>query len=165
MEKKLKTKIVLPVIALAVVGVVSSVYAFSHSGPSAASAQTSSVTAQQTSVDKETADDISKVPNRAEKKPAYSSSIQTADTSEQPNENAEQKQLASLTKITSDEAKAAAEKVLGGTANEVMLENDGGNVVYAVTVGSKEAKVDAGNGKILQTQASDGETNDGNSNE
>ncbi len=110
--------------------------------------------------DKETADDATKQVDQNEQKPTYKSSVQIADTAEQ-DEATEQKQLASVAKITSDQAKAAAEKSLGGTASEVKLENDGGNVVYAVTVGTKEAKVDAGNGSILHTETSDGETNDG----
>ena len=166
MESKLKTKIVLPVIALAVVGVVGSVYTLTHSGSQTASAQTPSTTvSQQAQGDKETADDTNKQGEPNEQNPSYKSSVQIADTNEL-DEKTEQSKLAGLAKVTSDQAKAAAEKSLGGTASEVKLENEGGNVVYAVTVGTKEAKVDAGNGQILHTETSDGETNDrGSANE
>ncbi|MGH7203049.1 MAG: PepSY domain-containing protein [Candidatus Levyibacteriota bacterium] len=155
MEKKL----ILPVIALAAVGIVGSVYTIKHSGPTAADAQTASVSPAPGNTDKETVDDT-----KNEQKPTYKSSIQVADTTEQ-NESNEQKQLAGLAKISTSNAKSIAEKNLGGTASEVKLENDNGNVVYTVTVGSKEVKIDAGNGKVLQTETADGETNDGNSEE
>lgn len=128
-------------------------------------AQTNATTvASQTAVaaDKETADDATAQVDQTEQKPTYKSSVQISDTTEQ-DDKTEQAKLASVAKITPDQAKAAAEKALGGTASEVKLENDGGNVVYAVTVGTKEAKVDAGNGSILHSETSDGETNDGGS--
>lgn len=155
MEKKL----ILPVIALAVVGIVGSVYTLSHSGPNSVSAQTASVSPAPGTADRETADDAT-----SEQKSTYKSSVQTTDTKEQ-DESTEQKQLANLAKISAKQAKTVAEKNLGGTASEVKLENDNGNVVYTVTVGSKEAKVDAGNGQILHTETADGETHDGNADE
>nr|HPU38066.1 PepSY domain-containing protein [Microthrixaceae bacterium] len=53
-----------------------------------------------------------------------------------------------------------------GTADEVQLENDGGNVVYDVEIatanGHVDVKVDPGNGKILaqETEQNDGESAD-----
>jgi len=167
MESNMKKKLVLPVIALALVGVTGSVYTFSHAGPTSVNAQTQPVVSNtpSQSSDKETADDGQKMQVQGENKPAYISSIQTTDTTEQSNEAVEQQQLAKLAKISSTQAKAAAEHALGGTASEVKLENDGGNVVYAVTVGSNDVKIDAGNGKILHTENSDREVPDGNSGE
>ena len=91
--------------------------------------------------------------------------------------------LHSLAKITPQQAQKAAETVQGGRASHVKLENENGNLVYAVTIGQQELLVDAGNGRVLsssnpkteqnedlQTRSSvqiahpshgDGETNDG----
>ncbi len=37
------------------------------------------------------------------------------------------------------------------------LENEDGNVIYAVAIGQKEVKVDAGNGRVLYTDAANSE--------
>ena len=87
--------------------------------------------------------------------PAYTSSIRVPETGKEMDDGTEAKQLASLAKISSDQAKSAAEKNAGGTASSVKLEEEHGNVVYAVTVGTKEVKVDAGNGNILHTETAE----------
>jgi uncharacterized membrane protein YkoI len=162
--KKLNKDKVLPFAVLALVLAAGIGFVGANKGILPVHAQTAAPATQVATqnADAETADDANKQEDQNEQEPSYKSSITIADTNEQ-DEKTEQSKLANLAKITSDQAKAAAEKALGGTASEVKLENDGGNVVYAVTVGSKEAKVDAGNGSILHTEASDGETNDGGS--
>lgn len=162
MKELLQNKLAIPLIALAIVGG-GAAYTISHSGSSTIFAQTP--TAQQaqpqtTAADKpENAADKADVAGADNKQdPSYTSSIKTQDTQE-VNDATESQQLASLAKISSDQAKTAAEKSAGGTASSVKLENENGNVVYAVTVGSKDVKVDAGNGAILQTDTTDsGET-------
>jgi uncharacterized membrane protein YkoI len=97
-------------------------------------------------------------PDTADKQePSYTSSVKApAETSgTEVNEATEAQQLQGLAKITPEQAKAAAEKSAGGTASAVKLEDENGNVVYAVTVGQKEVKVDAGNATVLHTEAAD----------
>jgi len=85
-------------------------------------------------------------------------SVQTSYTSSiTAPENAK---LDGLAKITPEQAAAAAASATGGTAGKVELENEDGDVVYAVEVtqpdGTKlEAKVDAGNGNILRKEVAD----------
>lgn len=61
--------------------------------------------------------------------------------------------LAPLAKITAADAVKAANAAVAGTASPAVLEDENGNVVFAVTIktatGSVDVKVDAGNGKIL----------------
>lgn len=141
MKEILQNKLAIPLLALAIVGVGGSAYTLSHVGPMTVSAQTT------TAADKpDVAGD--------QKDPSYTSSIRVNDTQE-VSDSTEAKQLASLAKISEGQAKAAAEKGAGGTASSVELENENGNVVYAVTVGNKEVKVDAGNGAILHTETAD----------
>ena len=56
---------------------------------------------------------------------------------------------------------AAAIAAVPGTAGDVELENENGNVVYGVEVttanGTVDIKIDAGNAKVLQTEKEDGE--------
>jgi uncharacterized membrane protein YkoI len=61
--------------------------------------------------------------------------------------------LRSLAKITAQQAQEVAEAAQGGKAQNVTLENDDGNLVYAVMIAKQEVKVDAGNGHILYTEA------------
>ncbi|MEG3940789.1 MULTISPECIES: PepSY domain-containing protein [unclassified Microcoleus] len=75
------------------------------------------------------------------------------ETNDDAKEKEESSRLQSLAKITPQQAKAAAEAAKGGTASRVKLENEDGNVVYSVAIGQQEINVDAGNGKILQTQS------------
>lgn len=75
------------------------------------------------------------------------------DAKEQAREQQESTKLQSLAKITPQQAKQAAEAAQGGQASSVKLENEDGNLVYAVLIGQKEVKVDAGNGRVLYTEA------------
>jgi Peptidase propeptide and YPEB domain len=69
--------------------------------------------------------------------------------------------LQSLAKITSQQARKAAEADRRGKASSVKLENEDGNLVYSVAIGKDEVKVDAGNGKVLYTDNPKAETNEG----
>ncbi len=102
------------------------------------------------------------------------------ETNDDVQEKQESAKLQTLAKITPQQAQQFAEANQGGKASNVKLENEDGNVVYAVAIGQKEVKVDAGNGRVLYTdtansegskvkrpsssiqvtEASDGETND-----
>jgi uncharacterized membrane protein YkoI len=75
------------------------------------------------------------------------------DAKEQAQEQQEAAKLQSLAKITPQQAKQAAEVAQKGQASSVKLENEDGNLVYAVVIGQKEVKVDAGNGRVLYTEA------------
>ena len=59
--------------------------------------------------------------------------------------------LQPLAKISASQAQQTAEAAQGNKASNVQLENEDGNLVYAVNIGQNEVKVDAGNGKILYT--------------
>ena len=63
----------------------------------------------------------------------------------------EQAQLQSLAKISASVAQQIAEAAQGSKASSVNLENEDGNLMYAVNIGQNEVKVDAGNGQILYT--------------
>jgi flagellar motor protein MotB len=67
-------------------------------------------------------------------------------------EQQESTQLQSLTRINADQARQAAEAAQRGNASQVTLDNEDGNLVYKVIVGQTEVTVDAGNGRILQTE-------------
>ena len=97
--------------------------------------------------------------------PSYVSSI-TVD------EDTDDDQLSGLAKITAAEAEQAALNEVSGAVLETELENENGNVVYAVEIdtgsGVKEVKVDAGNSKVLHIESDDGEdieASDGDSEE
>ncbi|MBN3924260.1 PepSY domain-containing protein [Nostoc sp. NMS4] len=60
--------------------------------------------------------------------------------------------LQPLAKITAQQAQQAAEASVGGKAKSVKLENEDGNLVYAVEIGQQDIKVDAGNGKVLYAE-------------
>jgi hypothetical protein len=90
-------------------------------------------------------------------------SVKLAEVSDgdgETNDDAQDKQesakLQSLAKITAPQAQQAAEANSGGRANSVKLENEDGNLLYAVTIGQKEVMVDAGNGRVLYTEAING---------
>jgi uncharacterized membrane protein YkoI len=74
------------------------------------------------------------------------------DAKEQVNEQKESSKLKALAKVTPQQAKKAAEVAQGGKSSRVKLENEDGNLVYAVVIGQKEVKVDAGNGRVLYTE-------------
>jgi len=89
--------------------------------------------------------------------PSYTSSITVP-------EDTDDEQLSGLAKIASEEAEAAALAQVPGTVIESELENENGNVVYAVKIdtgsGVKEVKIDAGNGMVLHIEAGDDEESD-----
>ncbi|MCL5798320.1 MAG: PepSY domain-containing protein [Patescibacteria group bacterium] len=148
-------RFLVPLAVLAIVGLGGSLYTLQKAGPTAVEAQTVSSAVNVTSSNQ--AENTSEKPDVTEmdnKTPSYTSSV-TVSESLETNTSEEVKKLSSLAKISADQAKAAAEKATGGTASSVKLEDENGNVVYAVTVGSKEVKVDAGNGKILHTELAD----------
>ncbi len=64
----------------------------------------------------------------------------------------ESARLQTFAKITPQQAQQAVETAQKGKASSVKLENEEGNLVYAVTINRKEVKVDAGNGQILQVE-------------
>lgn len=74
------------------------------------------------------------------------------DAKKQAEDQQESTKLQSLAKITPQQAQQAAEAAQGGQASSVKLENEDGNLVYAVVMGQKEVKVDAGNGRVLYTE-------------
>jgi uncharacterized membrane protein YkoI len=79
------------------------------------------------------------------------------ETNDDAQETAEDRKasakLKSLAKIAPQQAQKTAEAAQGGKAQNVTLENDDGNLVYAVMIANQEVKVDAGNGHILYTEA------------
>lgn len=78
------------------------------------------------------------------------------ETKDDQEEIKESKNLQALAKITPQQAQQAAIGTTPGTVQQVMLENEDGNLVYAVTIGQKEIKVDAGNARVLYSEAADG---------
>ncbi|XAS77134.1 PepSY domain-containing protein [Dermatophilaceae bacterium Sec6.4] len=90
-------------------------------------------------------------------KATYRSSITTSAKEDSGSEAAAALALTKVARIDLAQAAAAgARSVTGGTATSVELTNEGGNVVYSVTVvtSTKETDViiDAGNAKVLATQ-------------
>lgn len=90
--------------------------------------------------------------------PSYHSSITTTAKEDSGNEAAAGLALTKAAKIDlTQAARAGAGAVPGGAPTSVELTNEGGNVVYSVTVvtSSKQTDViiDAGNGKVLATQS------------
>lgn len=65
------------------------------------------------------------------------------------------KDLLSQAKITEQQAIAAAQKAASGDLDEVDLEHYDGKLVFNVDVGSKDVKVDAGNGDVLNASSTD----------
>ena len=93
--------------------------------------------------------------------PAPTSSIideASADEAEGTEEDdaAEAARLEGLATVTPDEAEAAALAAQPGTASQVELESEDGNVVYDVEIttstGTVDLTIDAGNAKVLQTE-------------
>lgn len=110
----------------------------------------------------------------AERAP-YRSSIQVPNEVEQENEATEAEgteneaneqdntaeagesgKYQALAKITAEQARSVAISRVGGTAQKAELENEDGNLVYSVEVktpqGTKDVKVDAGNGRVLHVE-------------
>ena len=138
-SKKLRTLIAGSAIAIATVGGVAGVAAAQSSG----SAPT----------------------NTTAESPAYKSSVTAPNGPDtgKDNEGSESAALQPLAKVTPEQAKAAALAAVPGTANNVELENENGNVVYGVEVtdasgNTTDVKVDAGNGTVLAKEA---DQNDG----
>jgi uncharacterized membrane protein YkoI len=71
--------------------------------------------------------------------------------------------LASLAKITADQARDAALAANPGTtATQVELDNENGCLVYSVELSNgADVKVDAGNGQVLHTEAAGSEDSAG----
>jgi uncharacterized membrane protein YkoI len=83
------------------------------------------------------------------------------ETNDDVKDSQESSKLQSLAKITPQQAQQSAEAANQGTkASQVKLENENGNLIYAVTIGQTEVTVDAGNGKVLSS--SESEANEGN---
>jgi uncharacterized membrane protein YkoI len=63
--------------------------------------------------------------------------------------------LQSQARISEQDAIAAAQKAASGPLNEVDLEHYNGRLVYNVDVGSRDVKVDASNGQVLDSGSGD----------
>jgi hypothetical protein len=74
------------------------------------------------------------------------------ETNDDAKEKQEAKQLQALAKITPQQAEKAAIAFQPGKLGSIELESDDGSLVYAVAIGKKEVKVDAGNGKVLYVE-------------
>lgn len=81
------------------------------------------------------------------------------ETNDDVEEQQEALKLQSFAKITPQQAQQAAETSIGGKTSRVKLENENGNLVYAVEIGQREVKVDAGNGQVLYTENANQEDN------
>jgi uncharacterized membrane protein YkoI len=73
---------------------------------------------------------------------------ETDDDVQSPEESA---RLQALATVTPQQAQQTAEQQMGKPADKVEIENDDGSLVYAVSFGQQDVKVDAGNGQILYT--------------
>ena len=82
------------------------------------------------------------------------------ETNDSASGQQETAKLQALAKITPQQAHQAAEASVKGTASRVTLENENGNLVYAVAIGQNEVIVDAGNGKVLGTSTPNSESNE-----
>ncbi|MGB9770099.1 MULTISPECIES: PepSY domain-containing protein [Caldisericum] len=92
--------------------------------------------------------------------PNYVGSIKVTDTNAK-DEASESSALQGLAKISQSEAEASALAKVPGTVVKTTLDNENGYLVYAVEVKDAQGKVfdvkvDAGNGTVLATEASDG---------
>jgi uncharacterized membrane protein YkoI len=65
------------------------------------------------------------------------------------------KNLLPRTKVTEEQAIAAAQSAASGPLNEVDLEDYNGQLVFNVDVGAKDVKVDASTGDVLATPSDD----------
>ncbi|MEH1945587.1 MAG: PepSY domain-containing protein [Nostoc sp.] len=86
----------------------------------------------------------------------HHSAIQVAEASDgdgETNDDAQEAaKLQPLAKITAQQVQQAVEASVGGKAKSVKLENEDGNLIYAVEIGQQEVTVDAGNGKVLYVE-------------
>ena len=92
--------------------------------------------------------------------PSYTGSVQAPkETGTEQSEAAESAALAALAKISETDARnAALTKFPGATIQKATLEDENGNVVWAVELtdankAAQEVKVDAGNAAILAVEA------------
>jgi uncharacterized membrane protein YkoI len=92
--------------------------------------------------------------------PSYTGSVQAPkETGTEQSEAAESAALAALAKISETDARnAALAKFPGATIQKATLEDENGNVVWAVELtdankAAQEVKVDAGNAAILAVEA------------
>ena len=83
------------------------------------------------------------------------SAIEPSEDKNSVSEQAEDKNLSGLAKISASEAQKIAETKVSGTASKTELENENGQPVYAVTIGTQEVKVDAISGSVLRTESAD----------
>ncbi|MEH2296714.1 PepSY domain-containing protein [Nostoc sp.] len=74
------------------------------------------------------------------------------ETKDDAQEQQEAAKLQPLAKITAQQAQQAAETSVKGKAKSIKLENEDGNLIYAVEIGQQEVTVDAGNGKVLYVE-------------
>lgn len=80
----------------------------------------------------------------------------------QPSTNsASQLSVTVTTGITADQAKAATEAKLGGTASSVALDDDkvNGHAAYEVKINGQEVKVDGQSGSVISIEKDDGDAN------
>lgn len=82
------------------------------------------------------------------------------ETNDDLKDQQEAKKLQSLAKITPQQAQQSAEAAEKGKAIRVKLENEDGDLVYAVVIGQKDVKVDAGNARVLYTESVNGDRKD-----
>ncbi|MBD2523709.1 PepSY domain-containing protein [Nostoc sp. FACHB-133] len=86
----------------------------------------------------------------------HHSAIQVAEASDgdgETNDDAQEAaKLQPLAKITAQQAQQASEASVRGKAKSIKLENEDGNLIYAVEIGQQEVTVDAGNGKVLYVE-------------
>lgn len=151
MNKKLMAYVVTGAMAIGLLGGASyQGIAKAQTNAPAPSAVTSTVTTQ------------SDQQNINEQQPMYQGTIKVANSQDnaidneknvKDNEVQDNAQLASLAKITPDQAKRAALKVVPGTVTKISLDNENGYLVYSVEIktntGLVDVKVDAGNGAVL----------------
>lgn len=91
--------------------------------------------------------------------PAYTSSVTVDEAVDGVSEADENAALAPLATITADQATATASASQAGSVVSTQLENENGNVVFAVLIdtgnGMVDVKVDAGDGTVLSSDSGD----------
>jgi uncharacterized membrane protein YkoI len=97
--------------------------------------------------------------------PSYTSSVTAPEQNGQSEAN-QSAALESLAKISADQARDAALVAVPGTAGNVELDNENGNVVYSVQVTDAsgkviDVKVDAGNGSVLRQDSANDKAREG----
>lgn len=93
------------------------------------------------------------------REPCYACSIKVPEN-QSDNETQEDSMLASLAKITPQQAEQAALANVSGKVVKISLDNENGCLVYSVEIktnaGIVEVKVDAGNGSVLYIEKNAG---------